>query len=688
MKRNRTKLPTAKTAAHTTTSLSRLIWRKRAPLAPILGTGVTLAAGGLLYAAIELEVDPLYLAAAGSTAALTAAAAIVRLDPALRPIATAATIAGASAAIAIGLDPTSPATHLGTWAASSVLSAWWWLGSYLPSLKAEARLQRKGDTLIRKLSLGDDTRILSAAKNTDGSRTWDLHLGDNADASVVKAARVAHLLNLNKTRVMISPDADSPRRLQIKILNQNPEQTAPAVHPALAVNAMAPGGPWAPGSRSIHDPLPFGVARADGEQVNVLLSQDNDVLHVLLVGLTGGGKSVSVANIITAVAACHNAVIAGVDIVKSGVTFKVFTPVLEHLLTGSALDPDNLINSGNAWLAELEGLTRLCARRNELMANGDIRDEEGDMVAKWPATSENPNIVYVIEELSSTLNQIAAVDAPLKMAIQSALDALSQIARSAGIHLAIVTQRPDFTQISTALRSQISQIICHKLKSKKDLMGQWSSHDIDPVGPLAAVKGSAFVGAPDGTPILQRAYNLSAPKTCQVIAATYGPYRPHLTPEELRMVGWPAVESIEGTATTTIDDRMPDMNETAPKHMSDRDTIAALTQQMNDRRDAAYAWTPAQEAPRPDFAGVELERPIVDDPEDDGADAIILEALAEDSLTLPQVMDLLETAGFASSKASAVRRINALLRLDRITREGKGRATKYALPEPELVLTA
>ena len=115
-------------------------------------------------------------------------------------------------------------------------------------------------------------------------------------------------------------------------------------HPALV---KATADEWAPGARSVVDPIPVGPSPAGlGDPVTMSPRPDGDVAHMLVVGATGSGKSYTLAALLSGPMACGDVILAGADVAKNGQTLGPYRAAMSHI----ALTIDELIADLQALL--------------------------------------------------------------------------------------------------------------------------------------------------------------------------------------------------------------------------------------------------------------------------------------------------------------------------------------------------
>ncbi len=178
--------------------------------------------------------------------------------------------------------------------------------------------------------------------------------------------------------------------------------------------------------------------------------------HLLVAGTTGSGKSVCLNSMIVSI--LYN---ASPDEVKlllidpKQVEFGVYNG-LPHLLVPVVSDPRKA-SGALGW-----AVTEMLSRYKTLNANG-VRDigaynslcEERDDLTKMS------HIVIFIDELADLMTVAPAE-------VEDAIQRLAQMARAAGMHLVVATQRPSVDVITGVIKANIPSRIALTVKSQVD----------------------------------------------------------------------------------------------------------------------------------------------------------------------------------------------------------------------------
>ena len=178
--------------------------------------------------------------------------------------------------------------------------------------------------------------------------------------------------------------------------------------------------------------------------------------HVLIAGATGSGKSVCINTLIASI--IYKAKPSEVKLVMVDpkvVELSVYNGI-PHLLIPVVTDPKKAAGA-LAWAVQE------MVNRYSLFASKNVRDIKG-----YNAALENegegqklPQIVIIIDELSD-LMMVSPKD------VEDSICRLAQMARAAGMHLVIATQRPSVDVITGIIKANIPSRIAFSVSSQVD----------------------------------------------------------------------------------------------------------------------------------------------------------------------------------------------------------------------------
>lgn len=205
--------------------------------------------------------------------------------------------------------------------------------------------------------------------------------------------------------------------------------------------------------------LMFGLGRdISGDAV---FGELNKMPHLLVAGATGSGKSVCINGIITSIlmrAKPHEVKMMMIDPKK--VELNVYNGI-PHLLSPVVTDPKKASRALKKVVAEME-------RRYDLFSETGTRNIEGynEYIRRVNQSEDEshpqlPYIVVLIDELAD-LMMVASNE------VEDAITRLAQMARAAGIHLIIATQRPSVDVITGVIKANIPSRIAFSVSSSTD----------------------------------------------------------------------------------------------------------------------------------------------------------------------------------------------------------------------------
>ena len=178
--------------------------------------------------------------------------------------------------------------------------------------------------------------------------------------------------------------------------------------------------------------------------------------HVLIAGATGSGKSVCINTLIASI--IYKAKPSEVKLVMVDpkvVELSVYNGI-PHLLIPVVTDPKKAAGA-LAWAVQE------MVNRYSLFASKNVRDIKGYNAAleEEGEGQKLPQIVIIIDELSD-LMMVSPKD------VEDSICRLAQMARAAGMHLVIATQRPSVDVITGIIKANIPSRIAFSVSSQVD----------------------------------------------------------------------------------------------------------------------------------------------------------------------------------------------------------------------------
>ena len=178
--------------------------------------------------------------------------------------------------------------------------------------------------------------------------------------------------------------------------------------------------------------------------------------HMLVAGATGSGKSVCINSLIMSIlfkASPEEVKLLMVDpkVVELGIYNGI-----PHLLIPVVTDPKKAAGALNWAVQEM-------VNRYKLFADKGVRDLKGynSMLKANDEPGLLPQVVIIVDELAD-LMMVAPND------VEDAICRLAQMARAAGMHLVIATQRPSVDVITGVIKANIPSRISFAVSSQVD----------------------------------------------------------------------------------------------------------------------------------------------------------------------------------------------------------------------------
>ena len=178
--------------------------------------------------------------------------------------------------------------------------------------------------------------------------------------------------------------------------------------------------------------------------------------HVLIAGATGSGKSVCINTLISSI--IYKAKPSEVKLVMVDpkvVELSVYNGI-PHLLIPVVTDPKKAAGA-LAWAVQE------MVNRYSLFASKNVRDIKGynEALENEGEGQKLPQIVIIIDELSD-LMMVSPKD------VEDSICRLAQMARAAGMHLVIATQRPSVDVITGIIKANVPSRISFAVSSQVD----------------------------------------------------------------------------------------------------------------------------------------------------------------------------------------------------------------------------
>ncbi|MGN0600964.1 MAG: DNA translocase FtsK 4TM domain-containing protein [Oscillospiraceae bacterium] len=308
--------------------------------------------------------------------------------------------------------------------------------------QAEAEMKSNADTLVDTLkSFGVQTRIVDIHRGPTVTR---YELQPSAGVKISKITALADDIALNLAAAGVRIEAPIPGKAAVGIEVPN------RVKDTVSIREMIESEEFS----NTKSKLSFVVGKnIDGE---VIIGDIAKLPHVIIAGTTGSGKSVCTNSIIMSI--LYNASPDEVRLVlidPKMVEFKVYDGI-PHLLIPVVTDPRKAAGALSWAVQEM-------LKRYKLFADSNVRDLNGynEMAAETDGIEPLPRIVIAIDELADLMMACSNE-------VEDSICRLAQMARAAGMHLIIATQRPTVDVITGLIKANIPSRIALTVSSQID----------------------------------------------------------------------------------------------------------------------------------------------------------------------------------------------------------------------------
>lgn len=341
----------------------------------------------------------------------------------------------------------------------------------------------KTDTIVNKSYKKPPLSLLDPIKSTDQSTDRDLIkkntqvLQSTFKSFGVKVIIKKAILGPTITRYEVQPAVGVKVS---RIVNLADDLALALAAKDIRIEAPIPGKPFigievpnrATSVVSFKDVMEHQDSKAKKDPMNVPLGKDvtgstisanlAKMPHLLIAGSTGSGKSVAINTILASIlmkARPEDVKLVLID--PKMVELSVYNGV-PHLLIPVVTDAKLASNALRKVVKEME-------RRYKLFAAGGVRNmgeynqkvAENNQDKSKPVMKPLPYILVVVDELSD-LMMVGGHD------VEGAIVRLGQMARAAGIHMILATQRPSVDVITGLIKANVPSRISFAVSSGVD----------------------------------------------------------------------------------------------------------------------------------------------------------------------------------------------------------------------------
>lgn len=267
----------------------------------------------------------------------------------------------------------------------------------------------------------------------------------------VKVSRIVGLaddIKLNLAVADLRIEAPIPGKAAVGIEVPNKENTAVMLRDLLESKEF----------RSSASPITFAVGKDIAGKV--VVADIAKMPHLLVAGATGSGKSVCINTLIMSIIYKADPEAVKLILVDPKVVELSVYNGIPHLMIPVVTDPKKAAGALNWAVAEME-------KRYKLFAEYNVRDLKGfNAKVEKGETGEDakkklPQIIIIIDELAD-LMMVAPGE------VEGAICRLAQLARAAGLHLVVATQRPSVNVITGLIKANMPSRIAFSVTSGVD----------------------------------------------------------------------------------------------------------------------------------------------------------------------------------------------------------------------------
>jgi len=293
------------------------------------------------------------------------------------------------------------------------------------------------DTLA---SFGVEAKVLEVSKGPSVTR---FELQPSAGVKVSKIVNLADDIALNLAAFGVRIEAPIPGKAAVGIEIPNKNTSMVALRDVIDCEQF----------RSYESKTAFAMGKdISGEPV---ISDISKMPHMLIAGATGSGKSVCINSLITSIlykADPNQVKLILIDpkVVELGVYNGI-----PHLLIPVVTDPRRAAGALNWAVQEM-------VKRYSMFATANVRDIKGyNEYAAMSGDRQLEQIIIVIDELADLM-----MVSPHE--VEDSICRLAQMARAAGMHLVIATQRPSVDVITGLIKANVPSRIAFSVSSQID----------------------------------------------------------------------------------------------------------------------------------------------------------------------------------------------------------------------------
>lgn len=364
-------------------------------------------------------------------------------------------------------------------------------------MESEAELQEKAERLLRVLN---EFGVKGAITDIHQGPVVTLYefepsAGTKSSRVIGLADDIARSLSAVSTRIAVMPGRNA---LGIEIPNENRQ--------FFNLRELIETNEYDSGTNQL--PIILGKDLSGAPYVVDLAKMP----HLLVAGTTGSGKSVAINAMIISLLYRHTASTCKFIMIDPKMLELSVYQDIPHLLTPVVTEPAKAVVALKWAVKEMENRYRLMSNlnvRNIAGYNQKISDaiKSGEVLERTVQTGYDPEsgkpiyesmpiemeplpfIVIIVDEMAD-LMLVAGKD------IETSIQRLAQMARAAGIHLIMATQRPSVDVITGVIKANFPSRVSFKVTSKIDsrtILGEQGAEQLLGMGDMLYVSSSSTV---------------------------------------------------------------------------------------------------------------------------------------------------------------------------------------------------
>ncbi len=314
--------------------------------------------------------------------------------------------------------------------------------------KRVGKNNRDRDNLVAKASTLEKTlknfdvsaKVVEVSKGPTVTR---YEIQPSPGVKVSKIVRLADDIALNLEAASIRIEAPIPGKAAVGIEIQNDSTSPVTIREVLESTEF----------KNNKSKISFAVGKDISG--NPVVTDLGKMPHLLIAGATGAGKSVCINSIIVSILyKARPEEVKMVLIDPKVVELNVFNEI-PHLLIPVVTDPSKAAAALNWAVQEM-------TNRYKVFAEESVRDIEAyNKKMEKEDKDQMPQIVVIIDELADLM-----MAAPSQ--VEESICRLAQMARAAGMHLIVATQRPSVDVITGVIKANIPSRIAFSVSSMAD----------------------------------------------------------------------------------------------------------------------------------------------------------------------------------------------------------------------------